>query len=696
MDPQHQKYFETLTNTLDTLLKVSNMELWTRFHSVLELSIKTFHHLAHKTNFKFKSKEHSEHVFLTLAFLITNLVFYTGTKQKQLEGGVRIHFQRGRNQRPRTHKVHHRQNRPHARTFKERNRKWLANQWEKLEVEKIEAKRRVAIILAAESAEPASEAQVSDMAHSDKPNWIWCLLIICFRLAPMCYLPKPLIPRITEKSGVRSSRSLVTLSRSRNPLVKQRESIDVEHAIQLLHPNIAAAELISGLKEAGKIPTHTPSGAKCLTVKPIPLNGTAVFPVQDIETINNLLLASFANYSIGEFGGLIVQEPKGELRFFKAFEKGERGKTHQPYHNNYNKTVGRFHMHPLDIDRVQSPPSRADIRIYIQDAVFKGIPYDFISTSTGFFIIHLQDNALEQINKMYSIYSKAEETYNNAKDLFRNLYAKEQARVGIGNPVTHLFPEFIPYQDAKAIFKPLKNDMKLLYGALNSTTIIDKIYSETYTTMEHCTHLPSGLLSVGQDIIDIDIQTANFGNIKMTTGIDIKFVNITDLLAKRMPQLPWIQKFSIQPSSSGTTGTKLIDDLVSIYDMGFSDSMRILRNQTVPGSPANLIANAWIQLTPEQQKEFLVSLHANYSLAEMKMFLSKGESSRPMLRELVHENLLSRPENLVESMKAHKSGGGKSILDTPGIITKMVFGNEAKETMFMNLPYPLNLLKKYI
>ena len=683
------------------------MKLWIRLHSVLELSIKTFHDLAHKTNFKFKSKEHREHVFLTLAFLITNLVFYTGTKQKQLEGGVRIHFQRGRNQRPRTHKVHHRQNRPHARTFKERNRKWLANQWEKLEAEKIEAKRRVAIILAAESAEPASEAQVSDMAHSDKPNWIWCLLIICFRLAPMCYLPKPLVPRITEKSGVRSSpsesgvrtsRSLVTLSRSRNPLVKQREAIEVEHAIQLLHPNIAAAELVSGLKEAGKLSTHTSGGVTCFTVKPIPLNGTAVFPVQDIETINSLLLASLFNYSIGEFGGLIVQEPKGELRFFKALERGERGHTHQPYHNKYNKTVGRIHMHPLDIDRVHSPPSEADIRIYFQDAVFKGIPYDFISTATGLFIIHLQDNALEQINKMYGIYSKAEEIFNSANDAFNDAWKAEQARVGEGNPITRILPEYTPFLDAKANFKPLKKDMKLLFGALNSTNVKDTILSLTRTTMDSCTDLPSGLLSIGQDIIDIDIQTANFGNIKMTTGVDIKFVNITDLLAKRMPQLPWIQKFSIQPSSSGITGTKLIDELVTVYDMGFSDSMRILRNQTVPGSPANLIANAWIQLTPEQQKEFLVSLHGNYSAAELDMYYKKGavRSLLPKLRDLVHENLLSRPDNLVESMKAHKSGGGKSILDTPGIITKMVFGNEAKETMFMNLPYPLNLLKKYI
>jgi hypothetical protein len=200
-------------------------------------------------------------------------------------------------------------------------------------------------------------------------------------------------------------------------------------------------------------------------------------------------------------------------------------------------------------------------------------------------------------------------------------------------------------------------------------------------------------------MIDVDIKTNTFGAIKMKTGINIHFVNKTDLLQGKMIELPWIKKFSIVPSVSGVTGTNLTDLLVSTYDMGFSDSMRILRNQTIPHTPANLIANAWGHLSPAQQKDFLISLEGNYSFARLMMLVKKGESSRPKLRELVHENLLSRPGNVVESMKAQlskKSGGGKSILDKPGIITKMVFGDRVKETMFINLPYPLNLLKKYI
>ena len=38
----------------------------------------------------------------------------------------------------------------------------------------------------------------------------------------------------------------------------------------------------------------------------------------------------------------------------------------------------------------------------------------------------------------------------------------------------------------------------------------------------------------------------------------------------------------------------------------------------------------------------------------------------------------------------------KSILDTPGLVSKMILGNKVTETIFMDLPYPLNVLKKYI
>ena len=38
----------------------------------------------------------------------------------------------------------------------------------------------------------------------------------------------------------------------------------------------------------------------------------------------------------------------------------------------------------------------------------------------------------------------------------------------------------------------------------------------------------------------------------------------------------------------------------------------------------------------------------------------------------------------------------KSILDTPGLVSKMILGNKVTETLFMDLPYPLNILKKYI
>jgi hypothetical protein len=299
---------------------------------------------------------------------------------------------------------------------------------------------------------------------------------------------------------------------------------------------------------------------------------------------------------------------------------------------------------------------------------------------------------------MHATYLNLKEKFDKSSNAFIKAYAASQVNVG-ANAAMVPIQVFQAYSDAKTVFEPIDDDVKRFMAVFTNAGFISKINKDITTSMDGCTYLPSGLLSIGQNILNLDIQTNNFGAIKMTTGINIHFVNKTDLLQGKMIELPWIKKFSIQPSSSGVTGTKLTDTLVRIYDMGFSDSMRILRNQTIPNTPANLIATAWGKLSHEQQKNFLISLEGNYTMAHFMMLLSKGESSRPMIRELVHKNLLSRPENVVESMKAHllkTSGGGRSILDKPGMITKMVFGGQVKESMFINLPYPLNILKKYI
>lgn len=695
MESQRRKYFEILTNGVDTLLKSSNNELWTRVHSVFDLSMKTFNELAHKTQFKFESQEHREHVLVSLTFVITNLVFTKQTQtqtQKRLEGGTRFQLQR---QGPRTHKVHHRQNRPHAKEFKEKNRRWLVNQWEKTQAEK-----KLALFLA-QPWESVSERTVSDMTHGDKPNWGFCAIHIFLLLL------KPL--EFHQNRHLQSSRRLAEAKTSSSLIV--RDPVKVEQAIQLSHPAAAAAEFISILKESGTVPTQTRSGAKCFTVTAVPLTGSSKFSVKDVEILDNLLLASFFNYSIGEFGGLVIQEPNNGLRLHFDMRKGNRSSTTVPSLTVLYKTVAQLHIHPLQIDRVHSPPSLPDIENHIDRVVTRGIPYDYIATPTGHFIISLQDNSLEQLRIMHARYFKAKESYEKAKEDLAVAFAKaeplmQQATLGAHvDPVAfktafkNVESQQAAHDSAVQLFEPIDADMNLFMRALTNTRVLNQIQSELAASMDECTYLPSGLLSSGQNMIDVDIQTNTFGTIKMTTGISIHFVNKTDLLQGRMIQLPWIKKFSIVPSVSGVTGTNLTDSLVTTYDMGFSDSMRILRNQTIPHTPANLIANAWGQLSPGQQKEFLISLEGNYTLARFMMLVKKGESSRPMLRELVHENLLSRPENVAESMKAHlskKSGGGKSILDKPGMITKMVFGDGVKETMFMNLPYPLNLLKKYI
>ena len=51
----------------------------------------------------------------------------------------------------------------------------------------------------------------------------------------------------------------------------------------------------------------------------------------------------------------------------------------------------------------------------------------------------------------------------------------------------------------------------------------------------------------------------------------------------------------------------------------------------------------------------------------------------------------SKPKSIV----LHKRDN-KSILDRPGLVSKLILGDNVTETLFTDLPYPLNILKNYL
>lgn len=750
MDPRYQKYFDILTTSVDALVKSSNIHFWAHVHEVFDMSIKTFHHIAHKTNFKITSQQHREYVLLTLTFLITKLILYDGNKQKRLKGGVRIHLQRGRNQAPRTHKVHHRQDRPHAKTFKEHNRQLLARQMAKQKADwaKQQAEIRIHEFLA-QPQEAACEAVISHFSSNNEPN-VGFLLIHVFLLAlkPIEFFqnlpanPRPWLheKKTTSTCGKNLVRledaekptdsSLVILSGSRHSLQRSAiRNIDVkavEVATQLSDPSAAVAEILSVLPmEIYKGPsTSFINDTQCPTVTHVPLNGTLSFSKEDVHTLQVLDILTWTNYSHGEFGCLMNYNTTGQLTLYPILVKGQRASTLIPLRNDLeNKTVAFCHLHPHDTDRVFSPPSVADFNGYVQNLVVWDIPYSFVFTSNGYFIISLQDNIVDIIHTMY---------------MRTNGFSTG--------------PEILELLNIKGIF--------------SDKTITDSMEKEISGLMSYCSDIPSGLLSVGQNVVNLDITTSHYGKIKMTTGFNIHFINNEDLRQGRMIPLPLIKKFSKIPSP-GLTGAQLSSGLARTFGLA-GNELSMLTNKT--HASHNLFYHAWTQLNETEQKEYLVVINHMYDNIRSKITHSKvikdfadrgliADATNPLYTksfvstwglEDVKRNALhatATPEFLAEvgrvirkekaasrpvvisaskpvlvshpvaasgpkavkrsffgfSVGATSPGGGSrlknkhvSMLDKPGIITKMIFGENVKETMFMNLPYPLNLLKQYI
>ena len=686
MEQDRQKYFDILTDGVDTLLKSSNLELWNRVHEVVDGGLIIFNKLKNNIHFKYRSTDHQENVLLALTFLLTKIVLNGNSKQKRLEGGARVHLQRARVQRPRTHKVHHRQNRPHAKTYKAQNRKWLVDQFEKSEAE------RKLLFFLSQPLEAASERTISDMSHGDKPNWGFCAIhIFLLLLKPLEFYEKLHIqhlssrrslPQIDSKNKSLTTLSLKTFSQARLPVLKTAEVVEV--ATQLADPYTAAAELLSVMEIHKGPSTAFINDRKCPSVKPVPLNGNLKFATEDVRILQVVDVLTWKNFSHGEFGCLMNYNTQGQLTIYPTLISGNRGRVRIPDRDGLEKTiVAVCHLHPHEVNRIFSPPSEADFQVFINNFLYYGIPYAFVFTPNGYFIISVQDNIANVIHKMLT-----DGTQGNLKNI---------------------------------------HDLIKIQDLFIEPSILKKIDDETSALMDSCSDIPSGLILTGQNIVNLNIQTKNFGLIQMTTGYNFYFVSNEDLRQGKMIELPLIKQFSKSPST-GLTGSQLSSALAQTYGLG-GDELSILTNKTHANQ--NLFYRAWTQLTDKEQQEYTVVIsHKAKKIKNKKVFnryrqqltslgLATTNKQAPIIfaQAFVNNSVLASalhntatPEFLAEvgkTIQAERaasvspsgnviSGGGGSILDKPGMITKMTFGDKVKETMFMNLPYPLNILKKYI
>lgn len=696
MESHRQQYFEILNDSIDILVKSSNSRLWTQLHTVFDLSIKTFIQIAHETNFKFESQEHREYVLLNLTFLITNHILYGNNKQKRLKGGVKIHLQSGRVQAPRTHKVHRQQNRPHAKTFKQQNREFFADEWKKTKAE-----RKLAEDFEFMIKHPINTINADVIAMADTGNPNKALLVV--KVLLMLLKPIEFFQNLPAEQW-----KLPPTDKLNVDGIEENRVAVIEVATQLSDPRAAAAELLSALPmEVYKGPsTAFIDNRRCPVVKQVPLDGRLTFSKEDLHTLQVVDILTLTNYSHGEFGCLMNYNATGQLTISPVLIKGERGETYLPPRNDVeNKTVALCHLHPHDTDRVFSPPSAADFIGYVGNLVVFDIPYSVVFTSRGHYYISLQENIATVIHKIYLRSQKLAREEDRA-----------QALGSLGD-IMELFIE---------------------------PRTIEKITSEISVLLEDCSETPSGLLSIGQNIVKVNLDVKNYGRVKMISGFDIHFVNNEDLRQGKMIQLPLIKKFSKEPSV-GLSGTQLSSELARIFELA-GDELNLLTNKT--HASQDLFLNAWTQLSQTEQEEYMVVMHHLFYEKQKDLAYAKVEEefaarnmvvdpANPLYKNLfskafisesvrkqAHEEVvvpevLSRISQIIRNEKAASQaipaskptffswlsgafrGGSQkrkkhSILDRPGIITKMIFGEHVKETMFMHLPYPLDLLKEYI
>jgi hypothetical protein len=535
--------------------------------------------------------------------------------------------------------------------------------------------------------------------------------------------------------------------------------------VALLNPEMAAYELasaVSGQIDYLTLPymssnTHQP--LKSCPLSTLDTNSNLRFKREDLEIVNSLNILSATIYDVGEFSGHIINK-NGILMFDGRLQVGKRASVSVSRYWEVDKNiVAKFHMHPHSFDRMESPPSFADVIVTLTHTLLDIVPYHFVFTHKGIYIIKFQDNF---INALFTwVQDKSVEGY-----------------------------------DRQEYFNTVNDELEKI--------------RDTYEKNGHiyCFNQQSGHLNFANNLMTVP----NPNNLEetMVTGIDILFVSNKDLLDGKMPPLPLAaqaqdirskvprsyllnlaegkhikEQLVPVPQLNGLSGTQLIAAFVDMYDPKNTEIATFLRSTTQENE--HDFSRMWrrIKMNPTLENEYHAVIFKNYTRIMTYIIRTDTEISQLMANKNSKEKLriLQTPEvleimereiikfirrpgylndvNRLRGYLALPSGeprptatpiptpmpvptqnpiiltpmseppikqtsilekvivtllmggaasffiGGtqsivqhkrphKSILDTPGLISKMILGSKVTETVFMDLPYPLNILKKYI
>lgn len=686
MDPLSSIYFYCLKESLSSSLQSFNPELARRAEYAIKSTEKLFN--SHK-KIVINSRETYENALLSLSYLLTQQTLATFRQR----GGNR-HTMRA--QRPMTHKVPDRKRETafSKKQHREKHQQWLQQQYLRGKEEEKRWKQ-----VSEELYQQALVIGKGGLQRAQKPTMTSDALYLLFfyfaHLVPLINNISSFQERLAlSQSHIQAhmqahiqthsqSHSLAQSHRQSQSLIKSElKQYDLIVATQLANPQLAAAELTSAFQELGRssLPTSTPEN-ECPTIHRVGLTGQLKIGKENLGIIRELHLISRHNVSIGEFGCQLINK-NGAIIFDNRLLKGDRGSV--PVNTSINRnrtdtTIASCHLHPSEPDRIESPPSAADIRNTLLNALVYRIPYEFVFTQRGLYVIKVQDNILNAIESW-------------------------------------LQTDFPSPSESNKYFRFLIPIME----TMNNPDKQAQIEFQMRKYME-CENLPSGKLSVGNNVIDVTITSRTNSVSKVEpSGFDIYFITNHDLQQGKMIDLSWHSRFAklksvgdkfdtVSIPNNGLSGPALTEALIERYDMGFTEQAQLFRNQIKP--PQRSFVAMWrkIQENPELERRFVNIIAKNATNLFQMMYFTPNmtdaiTNSRTTVTQHVElaqhlrleytstPNYLNEVQAIINKENAEKAANN-SILNKAGMISKMILGENATETIFMVLPYPLNLLK---
>jgi hypothetical protein len=668
MDDIYTDFFGIFKMTATTTLLSFNPELHSRAAEILEFSEDKLRTEILPT-LVIPTKEAYEDVLLSITLFLTNMTIST----YEQKGGQR-HFTI--RQKPTMHKIPDRkkfvkENKQSRKFHRNKHFIWLQKQYnirnrniEKQEIEKKLKEVYFEIMLEGKKGIEFPRQLNSSNDFIKLFFFFFCHITPIFSLPTNIHTPAESM-RIENYSEPRESVSIVSeqdgsvssLVSLPSEALSLPSNTSLSTYVALTNPKMAALEVGSILMSATRS-SQLKSKNTCPVGPAISFGGTN-FVRGDIDTLRLFHTLSGYNESMPEFGCQIISR-NDRLQFDRRLMLGDRGSVSRGIFSKYSsrEAVGSCHFHPEEWNRLQSPPSEADYGISLGNAMLASVAYEFVFTQTGIYIIRPNDDILTFTESWLS--------GNKLTAVEASQYLKQH--------------------------RTIRDTYDMRY--VDDTT---SLFSNTLQDHMKCGNSTSSELTYAQNLFTVSVTNRDSSVSNIQVGFHVYFISNQDLRLGNMIALPWAKRFKKLNlafeivtgipreealPNNGISGNDLVESLIQLYQMNTtSRQVQMLRDSSKIDDTSFIGIWNRIKTDPFLSRKMAELIYADRHSPIQRQRLARRDPKYLM-------NVEKRAEKL--------RGGHNSILNKPGIISKYILGSRAKETLFMDLPYPYNLLKSFI